>query len=136
MNVKADGSTERRIYEFHGCFWHSCPMHHPARGEDVVNRYERTVRLTALFRKSGYTVVEKWECKWKREREEDSEVVAYHLQAHASTHAPRRFVWRTDECDALVPPGELAARRDHQDGGCRVRVLQRVSPRSIPCRTP
>ncbi|KAJ1528161.1 hypothetical protein ONE63_008074 [Megalurothrips usitatus] len=54
------------------------------RGETSVNRYEQTVKLTSLFRRSGYTVTEKWECEWKREMSSDPDVMEY-FQAHPTT---------------------------------------------------
>jgi hypothetical protein len=52
-----DGSVEKRIYQFHGCYWHQCPKHFPTTEDDVINRYEQTVRITSLFRRGGYTVI-------------------------------------------------------------------------------
>jgi hypothetical protein len=56
---RADGSTEKCIYQFHGCYWHQCPTHFPATSNDEENRFERTQRLTQLFRRAGFTVLEK-----------------------------------------------------------------------------
>ncbi|XP_026290327.2 uncharacterized protein LOC113215001 [Frankliniella occidentalis] len=72
-----NGGVERRIYQFHGCYWHECPEHFPATSDSKESKYERTVRLTAMFRRNGYTVVEKWECQFKRELESDTEVKEY-----------------------------------------------------------
>jgi len=74
---RADGSVEKRILQFHGDWFHGCPTHYPAQPDDAENRLERTQRLTALFRKAGYTVVEKWECEFRSELQSDPEVRAY-----------------------------------------------------------
>ncbi|KAJ1523119.1 hypothetical protein ONE63_001012 [Megalurothrips usitatus] len=59
-----DGSVEKRIYQFHGDYWHQCPTHFPPNAESGENRYENTVRLTSIFRNAGYTVIERWECEF------------------------------------------------------------------------
>ena len=84
---KADGTNERRIYQFHGCYWHQCPKHYPANGDSGENRYENTMRLTALFRREGYVVIEKWECAFTLDLENDAETKAY-FQAHPTTRTP------------------------------------------------
>ena len=48
--LRGDGSVERRVYQFHGDFWHQCPKHYPATAESGENRYENTKRITELFR--------------------------------------------------------------------------------------
>lgn len=84
---RPDGSVERRIYQFHGDFWHQCPTHFPPDGKSSEDRLKRTRDLTALFRKSGYTVVEKWECEFMNEMKSEPEVIAY-FQAHPTTRTP------------------------------------------------
>ena len=84
---RTDGSVERRIYQFHGDFWHQCPRHFPPTADSRENRYENTVRLTALFRRAGYTVVEKWECEFREELKSDPEVKGYFL-AHPTPRIP------------------------------------------------
>ncbi|XP_052129537.1 uncharacterized protein LOC127750899 [Frankliniella occidentalis] len=69
-----DGTAERRIYQFHGCYWHECPDHFPATPDSGESKYERTVRLRAMFHRNGHTVIEKWECEFKRELDSDPEV--------------------------------------------------------------
>ena len=80
----AQGGVERRIYQFHGDYWHQCPIHYPADADTVDNRFENTQRLTALFRRSGYTVIEKWECEWDKQLKTDPDVIAY-FEAHPTT---------------------------------------------------
>lgn len=79
--VQHDGTIERRIYQFHGCYWHNCPTHFPATAESGENRYEKTVRITSIFRRAGFKVIEMWECQWKTDNESDADVQAY-FQAH------------------------------------------------------
>ncbi|KAK3924586.1 putative DNA polymerase [Frankliniella fusca] len=82
-----DGSLERRIYQFHGCYWHHCPIHFPANEDSGENRFEKTQQLTSLFRRSGYTVIEKWECEFKSDLASDPDTKAY-FEAHPTTRTP------------------------------------------------
>ncbi|KAK3931295.1 putative DNA polymerase [Frankliniella fusca] len=82
-----DGSLERRIYQFHGCYWHYCPIHFPANEDSGENRFEKTQQLTSLFRRSGYTVIEKWECEFKSDLASDPDTKAY-FEAHPTTRTP------------------------------------------------
>ena len=84
---RADGSVERRIFQFHGDYFHQCPKHYPVTEKSGENRYENTVRLTALFRRAGYTVIEKWECEFREEMQSNPEVKAYYA-AHPTTRTP------------------------------------------------
>ena len=81
------GGLERRIYQFHGDYWHQCPIHFPPTPESDENRYEQTIRLTSLFRRSGYTVVEKWECEWTDEMKTDPDVKTF-FENHPTTRLP------------------------------------------------
>ncbi|XP_034236331.1 uncharacterized protein LOC117642355 [Thrips palmi] len=56
------------------------------RPEGGENRYERTQRITALFKKAGYVVIEKWECDWNEDLK-TPEVKAY-FEAHPTTRSP------------------------------------------------
>ncbi|XP_034236318.1 uncharacterized protein LOC117642344 [Thrips palmi] len=80
------GGVERRVYQFHGDYWHSCPRHYPAQPEGGENRYERTQRITALFRNAGYVVIEKWECDWNEDLK-TPEVKVY-FEAHPTSRSP------------------------------------------------
>ncbi|KAK3921482.1 Ectoine dioxygenase [Frankliniella fusca] len=62
-----DGHTIKRIYQFHGCYWHQCPTHFPATEGDSENRYVNTQKITEMFRENGFEVIEKWGCDFKRE---------------------------------------------------------------------
>jgi len=81
------GGIERRVYQFHGCYWHQCPRHFPPNPDNGENRYERTMRLTLLFQRSGYKVITKWECDWEQDLKDNPEVTNY-FEAHPTTHTP------------------------------------------------
>ena len=64
----------RAVYEFQGCFTHGCPTCYPNRHETHVRHYDRTMQdvyettqqKIQHLREQGYTVVQMWECEWKR----------------------------------------------------------------------
>ena len=125
-----NGALERRIYQFQGDYFHQCPIHYPAQGEHGENRYERTVRLTELFRKSGYSVVEMWECEWKRQRETDPDIKTY-FQAHPSTHVPALNLR-----DALCGGRTSALRMHHKanlEAGETIKMVDVVSEYPNAC---
>ncbi|KAK3911148.1 putative DNA polymerase [Frankliniella fusca] len=75
-----DGHTIKRIYQFHGCYWHQCPTHFPATEGDSENRYVNTQKITEMFRENGFEVIEKWECDFKRELTSDPATKAFFEQ--------------------------------------------------------
>jgi hypothetical protein len=75
--AKVDGfdSNTNTVYQFHGCYWHGCP---DCFNEDTVNSrssecmgdlYQKTKDRTEQLEMAGYTVVEMWECMWKKSTE-------------------------------------------------------------------
>ncbi|XP_065222349.1 uncharacterized protein LOC135846916 [Planococcus citri] len=75
--AKVDGfdSTTNTVYQFHGCFWHGCPecfdddtINHVT-NERMTDLYQKTMGRTEQLEEAGYTVVEMWECAWKKSRE-------------------------------------------------------------------
>ncbi|XP_052125924.1 uncharacterized protein LOC127749915 [Frankliniella occidentalis] len=72
-----DNTIERRIYQFHGCYWHHCPKHYPSEEGCGVNRFQQTQKITQMFRTHGYKVIEKWECDFKWDMENDPDVKNY-----------------------------------------------------------
>ena len=81
------GTVERRVLQFHGCYYHHCVKHYPANADSGEDRYQNTMRLSALFKRSGYTVVEKWECDFREELKSDPQVKTY-FEAHPTTRTP------------------------------------------------
>ena len=85
--VKVDGydPATKTVYEFHGCQFHGCKkckpnnrhvttFHHPDRTVDEM--YQATKVKTKLIREAGYTVIEKWECQFKKELKMDEDMKA------------------------------------------------------------
>ncbi|KAK3918067.1 putative DNA polymerase [Frankliniella fusca] len=119
-----DGTVEKRIYQFHGCFWHQCPTHFPPTEDDNDNRYENTVRLTALFRRNGFTVIEKWECEFNLELKTDPDTMAF-FENH-----PSNRVTPLNLRDALMGGRTSALRWYHKadlDKGEKIKMVDVVS---------
>jgi len=121
---RADGSVEKRIYQFHGDYFHGCERHFPVKEGEKNYRLENTKRITELFRREGYTVMEKWECDFKREMQEDDEVKSY-FESHPTTRKPP-LVLR----DALCGGRTSAIRWYHKadlDRGERIKFVDVIS---------
>ena len=76
--VKVDGydPVTKTVYEFHGCQFHGCKkckpnarhvktFHHPDR--TVEEMYQATCRKKELLREAGYTMIEQWDCDFRKE---------------------------------------------------------------------
>ncbi|XP_020296498.1 uncharacterized protein LOC109861322, partial [Pseudomyrmex gracilis] len=111
---------ERHVLQYHGCFWHECPVCFKTErdkrlctGErevyDTMNlRYERTLTTSWRLRKRRYIVTEKWECAFDRDTRENREMRAFldqHPMLAAEPLLPRDafFCGRT---------GNIAIRRE------------------------
>ena len=80
----ADGYSleNNTIYEFHGCFHHGCPSCYPVRHEKhqrledltFYEVFERTKNRTETIKSKGFTVVEMWECQWRKMKKEKPEI--------------------------------------------------------------
>ncbi|XP_029165854.1 uncharacterized protein LOC114936725, partial [Nylanderia fulva] len=78
--------TQYYALQFHGCFWHGCPrcfrvnrdrLLSTDRTDTCDSRYEHTVVTTFRLRKRGYRVIEKWECDFDCEMNENVEMREY-----------------------------------------------------------
>jgi G:T-mismatch repair DNA endonuclease (very short patch repair protein) len=95
--TKLENETQRYVLQFHGCFWHGCPTCYQVNRdrtfsttnrEDTIDaRYERTIATTCRLQKQGYHVIEKWECAFKWELEENREMRDF-LTNHALLETP------------------------------------------------
>ncbi|KAK3910706.1 putative DNA polymerase [Frankliniella fusca] len=96
---------------------------HPTE-DDNDNRYENTVRLTALFRRNGFTVVEKWECEFNLELKTDPDTMAF-FENH-----PSNRVTPLNLRDALMGGRTSALRWYHKadlDKGEKIKMVDVVS---------
>ena len=77
-----DGIDENGIlYMFQGCFWHGCPKCfknqktiNPVRKLSMEELWQHTRLQIEVLRNKGYTVVEKWECDFRREIGQDAQL--------------------------------------------------------------
>ena len=69
------------VYEFHGCLWHGCrtcyrrerDIKTSVNADRTLNEvYVATCVKMQTLRTEGYTVVEMWECQWKKQLEDAS----------------------------------------------------------------
>ena len=83
--VFVDGYDEmtKTAYEFHGCFYHGCRQCFPNQRQKTRNchpdrtveeKYEATLKKTAILGAAGYTVIEKWECQFENEKKADKQL--------------------------------------------------------------
>jgi len=90
-------TTKRHVLQFHGCFWHGCPMcYRENRDRKLVNidnehtleaRYNLTLARTNRLRKLGYYVEEKWECVFNNEIRENPKMQEF-LKNHPMLKHP------------------------------------------------
>ncbi|KAK3735264.1 hypothetical protein QZH41_008887 [Actinostola sp. cb2023] len=73
LGAKVDGydPKTRTVYQFHGCFWHACPlcftnaqMFHPKLRQKMGDIRNATEQRTRRMREWGFKVVEMWEHEW------------------------------------------------------------------------
>ena len=83
--VKVDGydSNTKTVFEFHGCEFHGCrkckpnnrhvkTFHHPDRTVEEMSQAKQ--QKTRLLQVAGYTVIEQWECEFKKELKQNEEL--------------------------------------------------------------
>ena len=86
--VFVDGFHEatNTVYEFLGCNFHGCIMCHPKRrhtkrychpDRTIAEVYKATLKKLADLKASGYNVIEKWECQYLKERQDNPELKAF-----------------------------------------------------------
>ena len=74
--------NEGTVYQFHGCFWHSCPWcfpnreaEHPVKkGVTYRENHARTLVFEHMLRSSGHALYVQWECNFR------VEMTSHHLQ--------------------------------------------------------
>ncbi|KAL6417098.1 hypothetical protein ACFW04_012979 [Cataglyphis niger] len=105
------GTTQRHVLQFHGCFWQGCPSCFPLNRDRAISssdckdtidsRYERTLAISWRLRQRKYSVMEKWECSFDRDMQDNREMREYldnHPLVETSPLDPRDefFGGRTD----------------------------------------
>lgn len=121
---KVDGycMETNEIYEFQGCFFHGCPKCFVVAREEVLHddpsdtldkRLRRTNMKTDRLKQRGFSVIEMWECVFRRLMTEDGNIKSY-TEAHPllalTPLNPREAFYggRTGNCKTYyeVKPGE------------------------------
>ena len=85
-NVDGFHAESNTVYEYQGCYFHGCrqcfPNHrhktrncHPDR--TVEEKYQATLKKTAILRDAGYTVIEKWGCEFANDKKTDPELQSF-----------------------------------------------------------
>ena len=104
----------RTAYQFHGCFWHSCPKCHtdpeetnPKNNKTMAELLANTKAHTAYIRRH-VKVVEMWECAWKRERDPPPRQKWNMTQQQIIKAVVDGTLFGMVECDVRVP-SELRA---------------------------
>ena len=96
--VSVDGWCARTntVYQFHGCWWHGhdCYLAKNLDEEEKLKRHEKTKATTDYLRGLGYTVVEKRECEWYRDRKRDRDIRSFIANHHPE---PNRHETMTED---------------------------------------
>jgi hypothetical protein len=73
---KADGYCEElnTIFEYNGCYWHGCADCYPEPDEELLKRRKKTEEKRQHCIKSGFKLIEIYECKWKNMNDEDLDI--------------------------------------------------------------
>ena len=80
MTVDGYDPITKTVYEFQGCEYHGCKkckpnnrhtktFHHPDRTVEEI--FQVTQRKTELLKQAGYTVIEQWECDFRKEMKQN-----------------------------------------------------------------
>ncbi|KAK3924805.1 putative DNA polymerase [Frankliniella fusca] len=79
-----DGSVEKRVYQYHGCYFHLCKRCIPdetsrskIRGRSQEDPYEKTRFITKKLRDHGYVVIEKWGCEFQHDLKNKEQVIQF-----------------------------------------------------------
>lgn len=85
-NVDGFHAESNTVYEYQGCYFHGCGQcfqnHrnktrncHPDR--TVEEKYQATLKKTAILRDASYTVIEKWGCEFAKDKKTDPELQSF-----------------------------------------------------------
>lgn len=80
--VDGHDAETKTVCEFHGCYYHGCNNCFKKRDlrrnchldRTVQEVYEATQRKTEMLRRAGYTVIEKWECAFNKDKKTDPQL--------------------------------------------------------------
>ena len=81
--------SSNTVYEFHGCLWHGCRscfkdkrgLKTRVNGDRTLDEvYVATLVKSNTLRREGYTVVEMWECEWKKLLNDPASVASHFVK--------------------------------------------------------
>ena len=108
--LRVDGwcAETRTAYQFHGCYWHGCPICHQPEEINAVNGKAMGVLLAETKKHTEYLrrhvkVVEMWECAWKRERDPPPRQKWNMTQNEILAGVVDGTLFGMVECDVRVP---------------------------------
>lgn len=74
------------VFEFYRCWYHGCPQcfkrHRNVKNNCHLDRtiqevYDETLKKASMLRQAGYTLIEKWECEFKKDKASDANLQAF-----------------------------------------------------------
>ena len=101
--VRVDGlvSKLKRVYQFHGCYWHGHFYHlnkstvTTEKGRNLmIERSTNTIKQTMYLKCLGYQVVEEYECNWKKIKKTDQQALK------------TRSIWQIPKRDTKIQIGQ------------------------------
>ena len=85
-NVDGFHADSNTVYKYQGCIFHGCKRcfslqrqkkRHCLPDRTVEEVYQATCLKTAILREAGYTVIEKWGCKFAKQKKTDPELQSF-----------------------------------------------------------
>ena len=83
FTVDGYDTATKTVYEYQGCYFHSCRKCFPNQRHETRNchtdrtveeKYQATLKKTAILRAAGYTVIEKCGCEFAKDKKTDPEL--------------------------------------------------------------
>lgn len=86
FTVDGYDTATKTVCEYQGSYFHSCRkcfqnQRHETRNchpdRTVEEKYQATLKKTAILRAAGYTVIKKWGCKFAKDKKTDPELQSF-----------------------------------------------------------
>lgn len=85
-NVDGFHAESNTVYEYQGCYFHGCGQCFQNHRNKTRNchadrtaeeKYQATLKKTAILRDASYTVIEKWGCEFAKDKKTDPELQSF-----------------------------------------------------------
>jgi hypothetical protein len=85
-NIKVDGldAGNKKVYQYHGCYYHACPkcfpdryILHPHRQITYDAVYRTSCNITKRIRNAGYDVEVIWSCEWFELKKNNQDILDF-----------------------------------------------------------